>query len=217
MQPQMSIVINRSFFLFVLISIFSCSESKNECSEENQYLIVKSIIENMISYPSIPPPPPENMDINEFLNDSIKLKEWVEIHNIKKSDIYKIAIQPFFWNPTNSIKLDSSYTEDYQLLVDQLITHNNESPIMLEKINSSEKFVLKSAPSNDSLKVNPGLWENFDFILSFSRISFNDNCNKAVLIYSKSYGSLNGYSVLILMRKVKDSWVEIHSLPLTIS
>lgn len=196
--------------------MFSCSNDKNECSEDEQYLIIERIIENKISYPVIPPPP-EKTDVNEFIEDSIKLKEWIEINSIKKLDKYKIAIRPTFWNPKNSILLDSSYTEDYQLLVNQLILEKNESPVLIEKINSSEKFSLKYAPSNESLKINPELWKDFDFILSFSKISFNDNCNKAVLIYSVSYGRLNGYSVIILLKKNKDSWEIIDSKTLTIS
>jgi len=216
MQPQMSTVINRSFLLFILISLFSCSERKNVNCEESNYLIVNSIIEKKISHHYIPPPP-ENIDVEELVNDSIKLKEWIKLNSIEKLDNYKIAILPNFWNPTKSILLDSSYTKDYQLLVNQLTEEKNESPVLIEKIKTSEKFSLKYAPTNESLRLNPELWKDFDFILSFSKISFNDNCDKAVLIYSVGYERLNGYSVLVLMQKNKDVWEVMYSKALTIS
>ncbi|WP_062056229.1 hypothetical protein [Aquimarina longa] len=48
--------------------------------------------------------------------------------------------------------------------------------------------------------------KNFDKLINFSQISFNQNYTKAVLIVGVNMGPLNGYTSLVFLEKINDAW-----------
>ena len=60
-------------------------------------------------------------------------------------------------------------------------------------------------------------YEKYNMVLSFSRISFNKEYTKAIIIMGAGFGKLNGFSAIYFLEKKKEKWFIKCEKGLTIS
>ena len=60
-------------------------------------------------------------------------------------------------------------------------------------------------------------YDKYDIIINFSRIAFNENNTKAIVIMGVGFGKLNGFSAMYFLEKKNDKWYIKYEKGLTIS
>lgn len=149
-------------------------------------------------------------------------------------DIYSLVINDFFnvdslvirQHSSTSIDLSESYFRDRlkenhpnidSTLVDELVNINATSVLFDDKFTSDDKLLI--LVSNEELAYlfnsdSPDLgwpnfydtYQNFDGILSFTRIAFSEDNTQALFEFSRVYGSLGGDGYVAYLEKVDGEW-----------
>ncbi|WP_282079577.1 hypothetical protein [Aquimarina algiphila] len=177
--------------LIILILTFSCTSIEEE-REKNQYEIISILIEHFGKSDFPPPPPGRSYTFSKIQLDSIR------------SQKQNIALYPVLKDSNdNFLKSDS---DDFNILTQNLKNLKEKIFIDISKIN------LKTAHNIsilDTLKLasdRNSVYNDFNKIISFSQISFNQEYTKAVLVVGVSKGYLNGYASLVFLEKIDNIW-----------
>lgn len=202
-----------------LIFLFSDCESKvKNCENQETYSILSLLIsENTGTMaPSIPPPTPLNL-----LSDSLYLKKRDSVIEMMKTEVWKnkrniVAIDPYLFCSNRPITLDSEFSENYTPLLEKFKSLKEVVNIDIEKIipTRGNTFIKLSSPKELQKLEN---WNKFNEIFNCSRIVFNRDCTRALAIIGITRSKLDGYSSLVLLKKINGNWVPIHYKALTIS
>lgn len=220
----------KKLVLFVLILISIQCEKSGDFERKNiseiLYVLCNDIITYDIKIKSLPQPKPPL----PYLNYSLKTKE---INLEKKIDTIKL-IDEFIKkngrlivaiNPT----LNPPYTDNIKIdyLQNNLNSDYNEVYSLFTKIKDSLNLDVSLIPNNKYSYIIPYKtdyvsfarkgYEKFDILLNFSRISFNKEKNKAIVIVGVSFGKLNGFSSIFFLEKKTNKWFINKEIGLSIS
>jgi len=195
-------------FLLLFIILFSCNID-NEKEEKNKYQILSLLYDRLAqpTDPVFPPPPPDSLNYVFTSKDSARINSTIEKF-IKERDGRRqiVAIYPQL-NPyiggsrkergkdcseyDEAINKLISLKDSLKIDIDKIITRRNDSIIYFKK-------ELLDEYSRDFYK--------FDALISFSRVAFNEDFMKAVVVGSISHSKLAGVSVLYFLEKINDTW-----------
>ena len=182
-----------------LISIVFLSNSCNyqeNIREKNTYEITSLIIENT-GGPIKPPPPPNGQKSRFTKNqiDSIMMR------------IQKVALFPVFYKVKRDFSKNAKIEDEYNKLVSDFGTIEKEEFIDLSKIRTSKHLKLSKIDTIKLKSEKRYVDKNYDILIYFSEISFNEEYDKAALIVGSTRGHLNGSNSIVYMHKVNNVWM----------
>jgi hypothetical protein len=178
--------------------LISCKNNINK--EESEKYTVLSVIANRFTIADLPPPKPgRGFDLSSQQLDSIR--------NQKQS----IAVHPNLLKSNHTFNEKFLEDELFLNLLNNLKTIDDKNQIDLKKIETKiphNLFYLDTIKNNnDKYYVD----SNFDKLLIFSPVSFNEDLNKAVVIVAVKKGYMNSSSSIVLLEKKNGVW-EISSV-----
>ncbi|MCG8837176.1 hypothetical protein G1K37_02200 [Tenacibaculum dicentrarchi] len=197
------------------LSVFlSCNEAQKN-KEENKELhkVVKTLYDNItkshtriLTFPVSPPNPKIKLDYLSKKIENVKDTSRIVNSYIKKEGRLIVCIdknlKPSI--PLNKIDLKCKRSE-FENLYKDFIKIERATTLDLIKIRDNKYSVI--LPYHDNfLKMSDKGFDKCDVALSFSRIAFNKEKKKAIVIVATSFGRLNGFSTLYFLQKEKGIW-----------
>ncbi|TXD49998.1 hypothetical protein [Polaribacter sp. IC073] len=220
--------------ILIIISVFifyNCSE-KRENKVENTYKIIhllyNDITTDHIKTLSFPPPqPPLNNDANwDSIYETLELNRKIKKDTVKKLKSFIqengkliVALNPtLFVSFLEDFKKEyiEEYLEDYEVVFDSLKKIKNTLEINVSEIPNNKYSYILPYQKYYSRMPRKG-YDKYDMILNFSRIAFNENNTKAIIIMGVGFGKLNGFSAMYFLENRKGKWFIKHEKGLTIS
>ncbi|MGG8498171.1 hypothetical protein ACQY1Q_17355 [Tenacibaculum sp. TC6] len=208
--------------IFIFLLVFtSCKNVTPNYTTDDTHEILQALFDyttkthvNFIAFPPKITPPSPNSNIN---SDSIKKlieldrKIYKDSNNILNKYIrhngrFIIGIDSILSiSYCKDLKLKSCKTEEFKQLYDNLVSLDKEDSIDLTKIKDNKYSVIIPYQHYYEKTLDKG-FEKYDFIFKFSRIAFNKQNTKAIVIMGVSSGRLNGFSTLFFLEKNKGTW-----------
>src|SRR5690606_2769495 len=196
--------------LFILLNVFmfiACKNNEFQKEEQRTYEVISFII-NELSTPFPPAPPPPGLSDNEFKQqkDSIQEVFSKKIENVQLD----VAVYPVM----KPVKFDFDKYKDFidvkkEANIDEVLT------LDLIKINNNKEHRLTYF---DTLSKRKIVDNQFDISIQISRIVFNEDYNKALLIAGSGRGKLDGSRSLYILERAKNGrWSIIYEDLLSIS
>lgn len=201
---------------YILISVFffsffSCqNKNEREKYQENLYSVLNTLVHDSKEFLKIiiatPPPPPSNSSYNnkiQYLSekDSLGVLTYFYRESSKRkvisieSNLFGIRDEYNFRNICNINKdlldLFNSKKEDEKIDISKITDFNKDTIIQFKKD-------YRNLPLIGGKKI--------DLLLNFSRIAFNKDYNKAIVILGELKGHLDGHSSLIYLEKENYHW-----------
>ena len=177
--------------MYLLIA--SCDSHLAENNEE-RYKILSLLIDEF-GKPIIPPN--EVLGLPPFSEQQID-----SIHNQKLN----IGIYPVLQNVSSEFKNLNSYDDSFHALIRELAKDDSNLKIEISNLRLSKPYnpiiVDTIQLKNDRYYIK----DNYDKLITFSNIAFDENLQKAAIVISVNMGPLNGISSLVLLEKKKDLW-----------
>lgn len=215
--------------IFIVLSIFILLGCQNneKCTEKmpNTYEVLTVLFDDLLSshikymvFPPSPPPPLLNSEDytfnilekvnsdNEIIKDTVnEIKKY-----IKKYGKSIVAIDTVLEPPYYTKEINESYIKDcLELGFSDVYTS-------FENLNDSMHIDVSQVTMNEYSYVLPYMsyykdmprrgFDKYDVILKFSRISFNNDYTKAIVIMGASFGRLNGFSAIYFLEKSSGIW-----------
>jgi hypothetical protein len=197
------------FFLLIVLALVSCKNNIKKQENENTYQVI-SILYNKLAKPIelfFPPPPPDKSDHVFTSKDSVRIDSLhKEIENERAKRKFIVAVYPLL-NPYRKghHKYFMQDCSEFNNVMDKLLEIKDSLKIDIDKIIKKR---------NDSIiYFKEGLiikgrrdYETFDILISFSRIAFNKDYTKAVVVGSLNHSTIAGASILYFLEKNDDKW-----------
>jgi hypothetical protein len=218
--------------ILVIISVlffFKCSEQKKNVpndSYEVLYLLYNDITTHHIKMLSFPPIPPEPSISWDSIKKLIELDRKVPKDTLKKIDFVVkqsgkliVAIQSKLFVPyLDDFKKEyiKEYLKEYENIFDSLKEFKEPLEMDVSKIPINKYSYIFPYQEYYKKMTSKG-YDKYDIILSFSRISFNKNKTKAIVIMGVGFGKLNGFSAMYFLEKKQGNWKIKFEEGLTIS
>lgn len=202
-----------SYFLIIIffLTFSSCKKMKTRnYEEENTYQIITFLTENAKDFLVMPPvlsiPPLPNAKSYNVrtmtCQDSVRGYEYHYKQLTKKKTI--AIIDSLF-----SLKKTHSFRGECDMVDHKLLKKFNSlktrKKIDISKITVYDKDTLIQY-KKEFRKLSSKGFDKMDLLLSFSRIAFNDNFDKAIVFVGMSKGSLDGVSILVYLEKENYHW-----------
>lgn len=216
----------RYFILVTLLVIVACNKNKHNI-ENNSYQIISlvyaEVLHGLDFQLDLPPPPPTFIEgKGQDYMDSLDLA-YVQLIKKIASDSFKnknkkvqrrIAIAPELHAPKD---FSSFQNGRFKNLFEEFIVVDRFEKVNLSKIHTTKNETLMYF--NDSLTTkNTAAFENFDLLISFSKITFNEDFGKAIIVCSGSVSARAGASVMYFLEKTKNGrWYIRDTIELSIS
>lgn len=179
--------------LFLSIFLFSCT-SKVTKKENETYKIISLLIDEFGKASPPPPPPGELYSLSEKQKDSINNQD------------QNIVLYPTFYVRRDEIKYNKNYGNEFKDLTNNLRDLESNELLNLSKIRIKRPYQLSILDTLKKKKDRRYIEKNFDKLLIFSNISFNESHTKAVVTVGVNMGPLNGYSSLVFLEKQNGEW-----------
>ncbi|CAM1356682.1 conserved hypothetical protein [Tenacibaculum ascidiaceicola] len=203
--------VNYFLIIIFLLTFSSCKKMKTRnYEEENTYQIITFLTEDAKDFLVMPPvlsipplPNAKNYNVRTMTcQDSVRGYEYHYKQLTKKKTI--AIIDSLF-----SLKKTHSFRGECDLVDNQLLKEFNNLRVSkkldISKVTVYDKDTL--IQYKEEFRKLP--WKGFDkmdLLLSFSRIAFNDNFDKAIVTVGMSKGSLDGVSILVYLEKENYHW-----------
>jgi len=166
---------------------------------------VYDLVINSIIQPTPPPPPPKigenNRKISQGIIDSLNnvpLK--IAVSSVLIDFEFKNKQELSFIDRINNGKIE--YYSTNKVLANRLLFGRNS--LSLEMFSEEDINVSK-------------IYDDYDGILKVSKIRYNDNKDKALVIAAYSVGKLSGNVVLFYLEKKNNHWTIIKKRNLSVS
>ena len=221
--------------IYIITSLFiilfsSCKKNDlNNSVKENTYQVLSVLHHDLSRYKMIysafqPLPPDPNSNISW---DSIKKlmeldrsieKDTVKIVDalIKKNGRLIVAIDSILTpNWADNIK-NIKHHQGYGKLLEQFSSNKDTVNINVSKI-TSNKYAFIIPYREDYQFLGRKGYDKFHIHLSFSKVEFNKEKNKAIVIMGASFGKLNGFSSIYFLEKKNGNWIIKYENGLSIS
>ncbi len=200
-------MIKKIIILAFVSIVFSCKNASNE--DINRYQVISLLFEKIAKpIELVYPPNPSGRPYTK--KDSMHIDS---LHEVIKKERAKrkfiVAVYPNF-NDDIYKKYDSKTFKDvcpqYYKLIKDIKFKKNENKIDIDKIKNvrNDSIILFS---ENLLNQYSKEYENFDFLIVFSKIIFNQNYTSATILVHQARGKLAGESILYFLEKIDDNWV----------
>ncbi|APG65580.1 hypothetical protein LPB136_09495 [Tenacibaculum todarodis] len=193
-------------YLILVVIFFSCQKEKiRNYEEENTYQIVTSLLDEYKSYIVLPPMltrPPGAKNQKLTIQDSLWIYKYHYNQLINKKTI-AVNKNIFGVEKNYSFRGKCSIVDDKLLEKFNSLKENKKIDVSKVTIYGKDTLI----QYKEEFKKLP--WSGFnkmDLLLNFSRIAFNKEYNKAIIIVGASKGRLNGVSTLLYLEKVNYVW-----------
>lgn len=197
-----------TIFLLLFSSFYKMKTRNYE--EENTYQIISFLTDDAKSFLVIPPvlsipplPNAKNYDVRAMTcRDSVKAYKYHYKQLTKKRTI---AITDSLLD----IKENYSFRGKCDSVDNQLLKKFNNlrasKKLDISRVTVYDKDTLIQY-KKEFRKLRSKGFDKMDLLLSFSRIAFNDNFDKAIVFVGTSKGSLDGISILVYLEKENYHW-----------
>lgn len=199
-------------FTVILLVIASCGGGKKRTDMSTTEIL--STLYDSLALPSPQrfPPLPDGYTLEDSLQ---MVKTFTRLKEKQSSKLQKVAITPYLSSGKNLNIEELKIEEDLREIVFKLKTLEAQpldlSVIKTERNDSIIEF------NEDLLDPQVSDFFKFDLLLSFSRIAYSENCNKAAIIGTKSTSGLAGHSAIYFFERKNGKWKIIKSLGLWVS
>ncbi len=188
-----------SYNKYVILLVFlllSCNK-KNDKTEENTYRIISYIIGNMQNSALFVPLPPPLEGCSHTIKDSLlSYKKFYNVYHKQKT----IAIVKEMSCRNQKYTLGNDCSIDVTELLDKFNKLKETKFIDINKMGRNNNTFIYYDKDFKKLQ-GKGFGSKMDLVFSFSRIAFNSEYNKAIVVVGVSMGRLNGVSVLFYLEK----------------
>lgn len=203
-----------------LLLFLNCKERQKE-GKEAKYEVVQTLYNYITKYhthilafpPStIPPKPSSDIDLDSLYKKNEEerqvVKDTTKIVNsyIKRRGRRVVCVDK---NQKPSIGLSKRnipcITKNFDSLYNDFIKIKGTQTLDLTRIKDNRYSVIIPYHDYYPEMSNKG-FDKCDMILTFSRIAFNEEENKAIVIMATNFGRLNGFSALYFLEKENYHW-----------
>lgn len=199
-----------------LLFFLNCKETQKE-GKEAKYEVVQTLYNyitkhhtHILAFPVSPPDPKiESDSLQKILERDRKIiKDTTKIVNsfLEKKGKSVVCIDK---KQSPSIGLSKRkipcITKNFDSLYNDFIKIKGTQTLDLTKIKDNRYSVI--IPYHDYYpKMSDKGFDKCDMVLTFSRIAFNKEESKAIVIMATNFGRLNGFSALYFLEKEKEEW-----------
>ena len=184
-------------FLCLSVLLVQNSNCQTRTIEDDQKAIYTLVIDHLVRPFPPPPPPPPN---SEFQPMTKRVSD--SINSIR----LKVAISPYFSFLKKRPTLKNIDTT-YHKAVEVLFSEGNDF-LITEGLLGSKKGHTLVIVSENELDERKRLFQNFNELISLSRIVFDQNKNRAVVHIGRTLpGKLSGSTALYLLKKQDGEWI----------
>lgn len=196
-----------------LLLFLNCKETQKEAKYEvvqTLYNYITKYHTHILAFPVSPPDPKIESDSlqkilerdKEIIKDTTKIvssyleKEGRSVVCIDKKQSPSIGL---------SKRKIPCITKNFDSLYNDFIKIKGTQALDLTKIKDNRYSVIIPYHDYYPEMSNKG-FDKCDMVLTFSRIAFNKEENKAIVIMATNFGRLNGFSALYFLEKEKGEW-----------
>ncbi|WP_163517214.1 hypothetical protein [Gelidibacter japonicus] len=199
--------------IMILLYVLALSCTSNQ-SQENQELAVIAAVYKMVpkELPP-PPPPPPNSEVKEENNINYsKLKPLAFNYAINENFVYydfdyiNGISNRFIPYKSNELFQEKILDSSYMKLVERLSE--------LKEIEKIDKAQLDKIVHNDivfwdkqTITIEEKKENNLSGIISFSKVAFNDEFTRAVVVVGNYFEHIGGGVGLYILEKIDNNWV----------
>lgn len=177
--------------LLLIILFFSHLSCEKNRIENEEYKIISFFVNNVVPFPlPVPPPDSKNRQMSQKVFDSI-MKKTITIGVFFKIKPYPKSIEPI-GKDLMYLKLTNKFNE-----------FKSEKIIDLSRIKNNEN---RNLVTYSNIKTYHKEFIDFSAALTFSRILFNEDFDKSIVIVSEYRSALAGSTVLYYLIKVDSKW-----------
>ncbi len=200
------------YIILLVFLLFSCNK-KNNKTEENTYRIISYIIGDMQNSALFVPLPPPFEGRSHTIKDSLlSYKKFYDVYHKQKT----IAIVKEMSCRNQKYTFDNHCSVDVTKLLDKFHNLKETKFIDINKIGRNNNTFIYYDKGFKKLQ-RKGFGTKMDLVFSFSRIAFNKQNNKAIVVVGVSMRRLNGVSVLFYLEKKHYHWNIVYQKVLSIS
>lgn len=200
------------YFTVILLVIASCGGG-NKKTDMNTHEILSTLYDSLaLPSPQRFPPLPDGYTLEDSLE---MVKTFTILKEKQSSKIQKVAVTPYLSSGKILNLEELKIEEDLKELVFQLKILEAQ-PLELSVINSERNDSIIEF-NEDLLDPQVSDFLKFDLLISFSRIAYSENCNKAAIIGTNSTSGLAGHSAIYFFERKNGKWKIIKSLDLWVS
>ena len=196
-----------------LLLFLNCKETQKEAKYEvvqTLYNYITKYHTHILAFPVSPPDPKiESDSLQKILErDKEIIKDTTKIVNsyLEKEGRSVVCIDK---KQSPSIGLSKRkipcITKNFDSLYNDFIKIKGTQALDLTKIKDNRYSVIIPYHDYYPEMSNKG-FDKCDMVLTFSRIAFNKEENKAIVIMATNFGRLNGFSALYFLEKEKGEW-----------
>jgi hypothetical protein len=183
------------------------------CEKEEKYTYdIISLFYNDLTFVSDVPmfPPPLKYSDEGKLRTKITKKDSLRIIKFFKERVKKkqiIAVIPTMETSVpRKINLKPECLEEYGGLLEGFFKMENiQNKIEISKIKNNRKDSIMYF-KNEYLSMRSKEFDQFDILLSFSQIKFNNKLDKAIIIASRSTSKLSGFNSIYFLERKNGVW-----------
>ena len=189
--------------LFVVLCI-SCDffhEKSKTITANEEAEVYTFLIDHFSTIYPIPPPPPS-------INDTTYVPP-----KIVPKAFSRVGIRPkkFSISKEDQERVEA-YLNELNVNIDISNTNESDHTLNLKSLNTSHKYKATYVTEKSAT-----LFSTINVLLNFSPVNFSKDHTKATVIIGVSKGKLNGFSAILVLEKVENSWKIVAQKMLTIS
>ncbi|CAM1361747.1 hypothetical protein TOREUM_20580 [Tenacibaculum litoreum] len=196
-----------------LLLFLNCKETQKEAKYEvvqTLYNYITKYHTHILAFPVSPPDPKiESDSLQKILErDKEIIKDTTKIVNsyLEKEGRSVVCIDKKQSPSIGLSKRKIPYiTKNFDSLYNDFIKIKGTQALDLTKIKDNRYSVIIPYDDYYPEMSNKG-FDKCDMVLTFSRIAFNKEENKAIVIMATNFGRLNGFSALYFLEKEKGEW-----------
>jgi hypothetical protein len=188
-----------SLFLFFI----SCEQKKSN-ELKNTYeilsLLTNKYLNTIVLKPSFPPPVDSNNNYSFLTRDSLNTYKRFYQETIREKTV---GINPNLMGVKRVFGIDDKCFEN-KALINSFMELNE-----VQKINLNRIIVYQNETILGLKEISDNHFNDLtttDIIIQFSRIAFNNELDKAIIIVNGTYDKLDSVTVLYYLEKKKERW-----------
>lgn len=205
-------MMNKYIFLITVLFFLSCKEKQqfSNIEEENTYQIITFLADDAKSFLVMPPvlsipPSPNTKNYNVRTMTSQDSVSGYKYHYKQLTEKKTITIIDSLFGLKETYGFRGKCDVVDNKLLEKFNNLRESRKLDISKITVYDKDTLIQYKEEFRKLPSKG-FNKMDLLLSFSRIAFNDNFDKAIVFVGMSKGSLDGISVLFYLEKENYHW-----------
>ena len=207
--------LKKLYFVLLFLLIVSCN---NENNINGEIAVVGYMYNSLPKKLSPPPPPQKNSELDSSIINKIDYSKLKSLHfsyaiyeQFDNSGLNKEINKSFFKAKSNKLFERENIDSLEMVLVKNLGNLNSDTFINKKYLNNyvdEDLLYLNKRFLNKEMKEE----YNITSIITFSRVSFNKQFNRAAIAVGIHGGRLNSSFTIYVLEKIKNKWVKKYYL-----